>query len=89
MFFTKDFVLDELERTRQLVEEVLIGSTSKIEAEKLYRTLFKLDVVRNAVKNVHTNKCVKIIKRTNLHPTPCLMSHLEFIYMTYKSNYMD
>ena len=55
MFFTKDFVLDELERTRQLVEEVLIGYTSKIEAEKLYRTLFKLDVVRNAVKNVHTN----------------------------------
>jgi len=56
MFFTKDFILSELQETRELVENTLDGlrvpNTSTSETEQLTRTLFKLDVIRNAIKNV-------------------------------------
>ena len=56
MFFTKDFILSELQETRELVENTLDGlrvpNNSTLETEQLTRTLFKLDVIRNAIKNV-------------------------------------
>tara|TARA_Y100000034_G_C6670335_1_gene294255 strand:+ start:401 stop:580 length:180 start_codon:yes stop_codon:yes gene_type:complete len=59
MFFTKDFILDEVRETRELTEAVLdelrIPNKQTYETDILRRILFKLDVVRNAVKNVHTN----------------------------------
>ena len=59
MFFTKDFILSEVQETRELVEKTLDGlrvpTKPTPETEQLTRILFKLDVVRNAVKNVHTN----------------------------------
>ena len=66
MFFTKEFVMGELSEARKLVEEVhdesIIESPSLTgfliqtsNGEKLQRVLFKLDVIHNAVANVHTN----------------------------------
>ena len=59
MFFTKDFVLSEVQETRELTEAVLdelrVPNNPTYETDILTRILFKLDVVRNAVKNVHTN----------------------------------
>ena len=59
MFFTKDFILDEINETRGLTEAVLdelrVPNKPSWETGILTRILFKLDVVRNAVKNVHTN----------------------------------
>ena len=59
MFFTKDFILDEINETRGLTEAVLdefrVPNKPSWETDILTRILFKLDVVRNAVKNVHTN----------------------------------
>ena len=59
MFFTKDFVLSEVQETRELTEAVLdelrVPNKPSWETDILTRILFKLDVVRNAVKNVHTN----------------------------------
>ena len=66
MFFTKEFVMDEIIRIRRIVEEVhdesLVESPSLTgyvtltpNGEKLEQVLFKLDVVRNAIQNVHTN----------------------------------
>ena len=66
MFFTKEFVMDEIIRIRRIVEEVHDESTVESPSlrgyvtltqngEKLEQVLFKLDVVRNAVQNVHTN----------------------------------
>jgi hypothetical protein len=59
MFFTKDFILSELQETRELVENTLDGirvpNNITQETEQLTRTLFKLDVIRNAIKNVPIN----------------------------------
>ena len=59
MFFTKDFIIDEIKETRELAEAVLdelrVPNKPTYETDILTRILFKLDVVRNAVKNVHTN----------------------------------
>ena len=59
MFFTKDFILGEVQETREMTEAILdqlrIPNKTTYETEILQRILFKLDVVRNAVKNVHTN----------------------------------
>ena len=59
MFFTKDFILGEVQETREMTEAILdeirIPNKPTYETELLQRILFKLDVVRNAVKNVHTN----------------------------------
>jgi len=59
MFFTKDFILGEVQETREMTEAILdelrIPNKSTHETDLLQRILFKLDVVRNAVKNVHTN----------------------------------
>ena len=59
MFFTKDFILGEVQETREMTEAILdeirIPNNPTYETELLQRILFKLDVVRNAVKNVHTN----------------------------------
>tara|TARA_R110002020_G_scaffold362215_1_gene574608 strand:- start:670 stop:849 length:180 start_codon:yes stop_codon:yes gene_type:complete len=59
MFFTKDFILDEITETRGLTEAVLdelrVPNKPSWETDILTRILFKLDVVRQAVKNVHTN----------------------------------
>ena len=66
MFFTKEFVMDEIIRIRRIVEEVHDESTVESPSlrgyvtltqngEKLEQVLFKLDVVRNAIQNVHTN----------------------------------
>jgi len=59
MFFTKDFILSELQETRELVEHTLDGikvpNNITQETEQLTRTLFKLDVIRNAIKNVRVN----------------------------------
>jgi len=64
MFFTKEFVVGELIETRELVSQVhdkmykeddrgIFEQTE--EGKTLMKVLFKLDVIRNAVKNVHTN----------------------------------
>jgi hypothetical protein len=59
MFFTKDFILSELQETRELVENTLdsIRAPNNVttETEQLTRTLFKLDVLRNAIKNIPIN----------------------------------
>ena len=59
MFFTKDFILDEVKQTRELTEAVLdqlrLPNQESYETNILTSILFKLDVVRNAVENVHTN----------------------------------
>ena len=67
MFFTKEFVMDEILTARKLVEEVQeksVNSTLSKQAgflvqthnsEKLQKVLFKLDVIHNAVANVRTN----------------------------------
>jgi hypothetical protein len=59
MFFTKDFILSELQETRELVENTLdalrVPNNITQETEQLTRTLFKLDVIRNAIKNVPIN----------------------------------
>jgi hypothetical protein len=59
MFFTKDFILSELQETRELVENTLdalrVPNNITQETEQLTRTLFKLDVIRNAIKNVQVN----------------------------------
>ena len=59
MFFTKDFILGEVQETREMTEAILdelrIPNKSTHETDLLQRILFKLDVVRNAVNNVHTN----------------------------------
>ena len=59
MFFTKDFILGEVQETREMTEAILdelrIPNKSTHETDLLQRIFFKLDVVRNAVKNVHTN----------------------------------
>ena len=59
MFFTKDFILSELQETRELVENTLdalrVPNNITQEMEQLTRTLFKLDVLRNAIKNVPIN----------------------------------
>ena len=56
MFFTKDFILSELQETRELVEKTLdklrVPSNPTPETERLTRTLFKLDVIRNAINNI-------------------------------------
>ena len=64
MFFTKEFVVGELLETRELVSQLhdkMINEDDRgifeqtNEGETLMKVLFKLDVIRNAVKNVHTN----------------------------------
>ena len=59
MFFTKDFILSEIQETRELVEKALDGlrvpTKPTPETEQLTRILFKLDVLRNAIKNVPIN----------------------------------
>ena len=59
MFFTKDFILSELQETRELVENTLdalrVPNNITQETEQLTRTLFKLDVIRNSIKNVQIN----------------------------------
>ena len=59
MFFTKAFILSEVQETRELVEKTLDGlrvpTKPTPETEELTRILFKLDVIRNAIKNVPIN----------------------------------
>ena len=57
--FTKDFILGEIKEARELVENALdksrVPNKESYESKQLTRTLFKLDVIRQAVTNVHTN----------------------------------
>ena len=54
MFFTKEFVIDEISEVRKLVQKANTKSYI-INSEKLHTILCKLDVIQNAVANVHTN----------------------------------